>query len=90
MVKLQSGENLTPEETIRAEHLSLRLMNNWLVAEASFQNGLLDKEMYGDIIENARRTFAAYPSIKAIIRRLLGHYPATRQQTLMQAAFDDY
>jgi hypothetical protein len=89
MVKLRSEAELSAEEKILAEHFCLRHLNNWMVAESSHENGLLDDNLYADMIADAKRTFAAYPPVKRILRELLGNYPTIKEMDLLRAVFAD-
>ena len=89
MSKLQSEEELTTEDQIRSEHFIMRLMNNWMASEISYQNGLLDQNIYNDMIEDARRTFTSYPPLKNIARQLLDNYPGVKEMNLFRVVFRD-
>jgi hypothetical protein len=89
MIKLESDEELTREERKRSEHLAMRFMNNWMGAEITHQNGLLDPELYKDMIGDARHNITSYPQLKNILLNLFENYPHIKEMNIFRVAFDN-
>ena len=88
MVKLESEEDLTKEERKRSEHFGFRLINNWMAADIAHQNGLLDADMYDDMIADARYNITTYPQLKNILVKLFENYPGIRKMNIFRVALD--
>ena len=89
MIKLESDEELTDEERKRSEHFAMRLMNNWMQADIAHENGLLDPELYKDLIGDARHNMTSYPQLKKIFLNLFDNYPRIKGMNIFRAAFED-
>ena len=77
LVKLQSDTALTPQEEISAEAFAERLLNDWWVAETSYNNGIMDKDTYQAVADGVYRYLKTYPPLRQYFRQLMSHYPST-------------
>ena len=74
-VKLQTGEELSPQEEVRADFLAERLINNWLITAISEQQDTLDKLFYAEQVSDAKRYFTNYPGLRKYFLEVLKYYP---------------
>ncbi len=74
LVKLRSETALTPEEEIRTEAFAEYLLNTWWAAETSYQNGIMDKDMYHVLTEEVTRYLKTYPPLQGYFRPILNHF----------------
>ena len=89
LVKLKSEEALTPQEEIRAEALAERLINNWWSAEMSHRSGIMDKDTYDDIVDEAKRWLGNYPALRKYFQEVLKHYRVAASMRVFAPVFGD-
>ena len=71
MLKLKTGEDLTPEEAVRAYSLADRMINSWYAGEISYRKGMLDEELFRDLVGDAARVIEMYPGLKPFCQEVL-------------------
>ena len=88
LVKLRSETALTPEEEIRTEAFAEYLLNTWWVSETSYQNGIMDKDMYSVLTEEVRRYLKTYPPLRGYFLQILSHFPDLRNMRILAPIYD--
>ena len=89
LAKLKSGEALTPQEEIRAEALAERLINNWWSAEMSHRSGIMDRDTYDDIVDEAKRWLGNYPALRRYFQEVLKHYRVAANMSVFAPIFEN-
>lgn len=80
LLKLKDGSDLSPEEQIKAHVLADRALNTWYSGQQSFLNGVMTRELFVDIRDDARRFTAAYPFLRSPMKEILSHYEGGAKQ----------
>jgi hypothetical protein len=89
IVKLKSQTPLTAEEEVKAEVFADRLTNAWYTAETSRRNGIMEQNLYNDVLDDAKRFAIAYPGLRKYIVEKLGHYSFARSMLVFSSFFED-
>ncbi|MGR8946680.1 MAG: hypothetical protein ACU84Q_01445 [Gammaproteobacteria bacterium] len=88
LLKLKSGEELTPEEEIKAHIIADRALNTWYSGQQSYLNGIMTDELFQDIKDDAIRFTSSYPYLRNFMADILGNYEGASKLEVYQHIYD--
>lgn len=78
LLKLKTGEELTPTEAVKAHVIADRALNTWYCGQQSFLNGVMTPDLFTDIKDDARRFTSTYPFLREPMKEILSHVDGAR------------
>jgi len=66
-VKFLTNEQLTPIEAIQSYSIASTLLQNWILAERCFQQGLLDEPVFNGLIMSIDNIIDSLPGLRPLI-----------------------
>ena len=89
LLKLQNGDELSPEERIKAHVIADRALNTWYSGQQSFLNSVMTPELFADLKDDAKRFTDTYPSLRQPMREILSHYEGASKLEVFQHVYDE-
>ena len=89
LLKLKSGGELSAEEQIKAHVIADRALNTWYSGQQSFLNGVMTRELFGDIKDDAKRFTDTYPFLRQPMKEILAHYEVASKLEVFQHVYDE-
>ncbi len=89
LLKLKNGDDLSPEEQIKAHVIADRALNTWYSGQQSFLNGVMTPELFADIKDDAKRFTDTYPSLRLPMKEILIHFEGASKLEVFQHVYDD-
>jgi hypothetical protein len=88
LLKLQTGDELSPEEKIKAHVLADRALNTWHSGQQSFLNGIMTPELFADVRDDVKRFVRMYPYIREPMMEILNHFDGTSELEVFKHLYE--
>jgi len=88
LLKLKSGDELSPEENIKAHVIADRALNTWYSGQQSFLNGIMTRELFADIRDDAERFTLAYPFLREPMMEILSQIGGASELEIFQHIYE--
>jgi len=88
LLKLKSGDELSPEENIKAHVIADRALNTWYSGQQSFLNGIMTRELFADIRDDAERVTLAYPFLREPMMEILSPIGGASELEIFQHIYE--